>query len=176
MNKASGHIYFDPKTLGRKMKEISVDVIRTERQHVTSRWFHANDADLFVWQDENSYVIKQQVSFSGLIIEWNVVDGMRTGVLIEEEQDDKRGIPGSEIIRFDGKLSQGSVKQALELVHALEAIDPGVKKILLHNFEYSPSLDTMSSQEIFKRYDYLKGVKPKSFWQKIKSFFIKKSA
>lgn len=175
MNKSSAHIYFDPKSLGKKMKEISVDVIRTERQHVTSRWFHANDADLFVWQDENSHVIKQQVSFSGLIIEWNVVDGIRTGVLVEEEQDDKQGIPGSEIIRFDRKLSHSSVKLALELVDALEVIDLGIKRILLHNFEYSPSLDTMSSQEIFKRYDYLKGVRPKSFWQKIKIFFSKKS-
>lgn len=174
MSKTSSPIFFDPAALGRKMREISVDIIRTEKQQVTSRWFHASDADLFVWQDEKTHVIKQQVSFSGLIIEWNVVDGIRTGVLVEEEQDEKQGIPGSEIIRFDLACSHNSIQQALQLIHALESIDPGIKKILIHNFEKAPSLDTMSSKEIFKTYDYLRGIPQPSFWDRLKAIFGKR--
>jgi hypothetical protein len=175
MTKPMTHVFFDPKGLGRKMREISVDVIRTEKQNVTSRWFHAKDADLFIWQDEKSHVIKQQVSFSGLIIEWNVVDGLKTGVLIEEEQDDKQGIPGSEVIRFDATISQNSIQQALQLLSAIEVVEVGLQKILIHNFEHSPSLDTMSSHEIFKNYEYLRGEKIAGFWERLKAIFKKKS-
>lgn len=176
MTKPLQHTFFDPTLLGRKMREISVDIIRTEKQQVTSRWFHTPDADLFIWQDEKSHVIKQQVSFSGLIIEWNVVNGVRTGVLIEEEQDDKQGIPGSEVIHFDKNVSQNSIGQAIQLVEAVEAVDSSIKKILLYNFQNSPSLDTMSSKEIFKSYDYLKDAKQNSFFSWLKAFFIKKSS
>ena len=148
--------YFNPKKAAREMREVSSDFIRTENQKVLSRWFHGkSEVDLFIWTDENKNIIKQQVSFAGHIIEWNIVDGVRTGLLIEQETEAGSKVAGSELIRFDQNPSATSIQHAVSLVVEMEQISDLEKRDLLENFSKSPSLDTMSSMEILDKYTYI---------------------
>ncbi len=94
--------FFNPQRIGGSLREIDVSLIQTENEKVLSRWFHGPDeADLFIWTDERNNVIKQQVTFCGQIVEWNVLDGIRTGVVIEQEYENA-SMAASETIQFDG--------------------------------------------------------------------------
>ena len=137
---------YDFKKLGQKLQEISADYIKTERQNIRSRWFHADHVDLYVWQDENSNIIKQQISFYGLIVEWNLVDGVRTGMVVEEESQDGSRYT-NEIIRFDEFANSLATGQAIEIIEFTEVIKEDLRKTLIHNFHHSPTLDTMSSKD-----------------------------
>src|SRR3954462_116810 len=102
---------FDPMDLGRSLREVATDVIKAPRRDVISRWFHsAKDADLFIWMDLKRNVIKQQLSFYGQVVEWNVIEGVKTGhVVVEEHQGRDQG---SEFLNFDETPQMRAIDQA----------------------------------------------------------------
>jgi len=146
--------FFDPKAVGQELKEVAVDYLEVDTQKVTSRWFHGNhDADLFVWSDEKSNVIKQQISFCGNVVEWNVLDGLKTGVVVEEEMGGHQQ-KASEKILFDLKPQKASVKIALEMLKYICEIDEVKKQKLIQNLVDPKILDDMSQKELFERFNY----------------------
>lgn len=145
-------LVYDPENWGREMKEMSVDTIQTSKQKVKSRWFHSKDyVDLFVWTDELGNIIKQQLSFCGQVVEWNIVDGVKTGYVLEE--DSTRYTPEQESICFDEKLQKTSVDQALKLVAAIEVLNESEKNLIQKHFQNSPTIDTMSNHELMTKYN-----------------------
>lgn len=112
---------FDPRALGESLKEVAIDYIVTEDSNLQSRWFQSeSDADLFIWTDVNHKklasdpeVIKYQLSFFGQVVEWSIFDGVRTGVIIENEI---HGENPSEVIEFDQHPQMHSVEQASKLL------------------------------------------------------------
>ncbi len=113
--------HFDARTLGESLKEVAIDYIETEDSNLQSRWFQSDsDADLFIWTDVNrkkltpsQEIIKYQLSFFGQVVEWSIFDGVRTGVIIENEI---QGENPSEVIEFDQIPQVGSLEQATHLL------------------------------------------------------------
>ena len=128
--------FFSAADLGKSFREVAVDVIRTEHQDIENRWYHsAKDADLFVWVDSEKNIIKQQLSFYGQVIEWNVIEGVRTGCVLEHEDDDntlKRR--SSDVIQFDRHPQFSSLKQALDLLKNITVLKDEERQCLMENF------------------------------------------
>lgn len=160
---------YNYKKLGESLNEVSVDYIRTEQQEIKSRWFTAKDIDLFIWQDQNANIIKQQVSFYGLIVEWNLVEGLRTGVSVEEENHAIK-TKASETICFDKKVSRHSVDQCLEIIKYINVLDKEMQDNILYNFTKSPKLDDLTAREIYSKYNYLNAPK-QTFWAWLRALF-----
>lgn len=147
--------FFNASDLGKTFREVSVDVIRTESQDIVNRWYHsAKDADLFVWMDSQQNIIKQQLSFYGQVIEWNVIEGVRTGCVLETEDPvfaDKRR--RSDIIQFDQKPQASSLSQALELLRNITVLKDDERKLLMNNFSSSQqTAHTMDPEEFVRRF------------------------
>ncbi len=113
--------HFDPRALGESLKEVAIDYIETEDSNLQSRWFQSeSDADLFIWTDVNrkklanaQEIIKYQLSFFGQVVEWSIFDGVRTGVIIENEI---QGESPSEVIEFDQHPQMKPIEQATRLL------------------------------------------------------------
>src|SRR4051794_6420331 len=113
--------FFDPVELGKSLKEVATDVIATTHADVVSRWFHSSkDADLFIWMDKNNNIIKQQLSYYGQVVEWNAVEGLKTGHIVTDEARDRK--QGSEILRFDEVPQVTSIQQATQLLNNITAL------------------------------------------------------
>lgn len=125
--------FFDPADLGRSLREVATDVIATTHHDVISRWFHSTkDADLFLWfERESGDLIKQQLSFYGQVVEWNCVEGLRTGLLIETETG---RVKRSEIVRFDQKAQMRPVHQAVQLLAHVEALPEKERDAIIARF------------------------------------------
>lgn len=149
------HAYlFNPTEIAKSLKEVAVDIIQTEHHRVVSRWFHSNkDADLFIWLDESARIIKQQITFSGQVVEWNAVEGVRTGFVFEDDtQEKKPGDIGSEIIRFDGAPIKASIGQAIEILNEMNQLPLSERQTLVANLT-APGWDQpMSYGEFYQRF------------------------
>lgn len=145
--------FYNPKEMGRSLKEVATDIIQTESQGVVSRWLHSqHDIDLFIWQDEQHNIIKQQLSFHGQIAEWNLIEGIRTGVIYEDETQGGPAGPSAELIRYDEDLQKGTILQALELIRFIEALPEAEREQLIENFKKDPSLGNLSPELFLKKY------------------------
>jgi hypothetical protein len=105
-------------------------------------------------------VIKQQMSFYGQVVEWNIVEGLKTGLVIEQESQDRR--KSSEMVQFDARPQQGPIEQAVALLDHITALKDVEKRLLASNFRQAEGLSTTMPAEMFiERFgEYLK--KPKS--------------
>lgn len=161
--------FFNPQSIGPSLREVDVSLIQTESEKVISRWFHGTqDADLFIWTDERNNVIKQQVSFCGQIVEWNVLDGVRTGMVIENEIEGP-SMPSSETIQFDLTPQSSAIRLAFELVRHITQLDEPTRGELLHQLTDRPSLTTMKPEEVLRRF----GSSRDDLWTRLKAVFRK---
>ncbi len=174
MEKSETHpLFFNPKELGRALREVATDLIKTETQDVVSRWFHAShDLDLFLWLDKNKNIIKQQLSFHGQIVEWNLIEGVKTGYVYEDESKEiGGGQPQSELVRYDESLQKRTLEQALEIISFTEALSGHERKGVIENFLKDPSLGNISPEAFlqkYKRIEPTKALKP-GFFQRLRS-------
>ena len=108
---------------------------------------------MFIWIDANHNIIKQQLSFYGQVVEWNVVEGVKTGLIIEHEGRENDSVNGSEVVRFDPKPQKGPVDQALALLHHITALADDERRALQGNFEQSASSTTMPPEMFLERFE-----------------------
>lgn len=145
-------LFFNAQDIGESLEEVAIDVIKTESQNITSRWLHsAREADLFIWLDERENIIKQQMSFCGQVVEWNILEGVKTGVVLEDESH-SGGVEGSEVVRFDEDPQQASVKQAIEVLRHVLALTEEDRRTLLANFNKGPVADHLPPEEFLRLY------------------------
>lgn len=144
---------FNPHEIAKSLKEVAVDIIQTEHHKVVSRWFHSNkDADLFIWLDESTRIIKQQITFCGQVVDWNAVEGVRTGFVFEDETIEKKpGQTGSDIIRYDNKPIKASILQAIEILTKMNQLDEGERQSLVSNFSSGAAGQTLGFGELYQR-------------------------
>ncbi|MCC7405645.1 MAG: hypothetical protein IT288_14695 [Bdellovibrionales bacterium] len=177
VGESQGHspiFYFNARDIGESLEEVAVDIIKTESQNITSRWLHsAKEADLFIWKDEKENIIKQQMSFCGQIVEWNILEGIKTGVVLEDENEPS-GVEGSEVVRFDEDPQVASVKQAIEVLRHVLALTETDREILLTNFNKAPVAHHLAPEEFLRRYGPNSPKSPQSWWARLKHWFSTK--
>ena len=143
--------YFDPKEIGLSLHEVAQEVLRLDHADVISQWFHSNkDADLFIWKDKRGHIIKQQLMFYGTVVEWNIIEGVRTGYLLEEESS--QGIDKSPLIRYENTPQKQSLEQGTVVLQHIVGLKSAEKKSLIINYIQSPVFDSYSSDEITERF------------------------
>ncbi len=143
---------FNPSEIAKSLKEVAVDIIQTEHQEVVSRWFHSHrDADLFIWLDESARIIKQQISFNGQVVEWNAVEGVRTGFVFEDDSGKKPGDMSSEIIRFDNAPIKAAIAQAIEILNEMSQLPLSERQTLVANLSASSLNKCLSYGEFYQR-------------------------
>jgi hypothetical protein len=158
VSEKTGAYFFNGRGIGRKLKEVTVDLIKTDNDDVISRWFHSEPGtDLFTWTDHKHNIIKQQISFNGQVVEWNCLEGIKTGVVIEsdlsptQEQYAEIENKSSETIQFDPKPQGRSIDLALEILRYMEG-DAKLLLQLIDNFENPQNIKTMKPEDFILRF------------------------
>lgn len=132
--------FFNPERIGESLKEVSSDIMQVESRSVVGRWFHSSgDVDLFLWTDEAKTIVKQQISFYGQVVEWNAIEGTKTGVVIEEENPDEPTVKASEIIRFDEQPQTQPVGLAVDVIQHVKALTKTEQEQIIRNFSRGQS-------------------------------------
>lgn len=173
--------FFNAKRLGESLQEVAVDVIDTKSENLISRWFHGETGvDLFTWADKETTIIKQQLSFLGQIVEWNCLEGIKTGLVIETPsgmiENNEQGNPEegvSESIKFDETPQVSSVSLALEILQYVEA-EEAFRGQLVLNFENPQNIESLSPEKFMERFglavkNYQK--QDPGFWENLKRRF-----
>lgn len=163
--------FFDPQRLAGSLKEVSSDLLQSETKSLVGRWFHGpRDIDLFIWTDEHGKIVKQQLTFYGQVVEWNIVEGNRTGVVIEEE------MPGaakqSEVIQFDSNVQLQPLDAAITLIGHVAALSEHEKREIITNFFRGAHMTDLGTNEFVARYGYQRPqfVALQSIAEKLKKF------
>ena len=167
--------FYNAQDLGKSFRAVSVDFIKTESHDIVNHWYHsAKDADLFVWMDSESNIIKQQLSFYGQVIEWNVVEGLKTGCLLENDNLEGKQ-RGSEIIKFDPLPQKSCLAQAVDLLHHIEVLKQNDRQLLIENFVSTDrTLSKMNPEEFVKKFGKVLEKRPqarKSWWGRFAKWF-----
>lgn len=144
-------------------REVATDLINTTQMDVMSRWYHSDlDADLFIWMDAQENIIKQHLSFWGQVVEWNVLDGVKTGLIVEDEI---RGtaVGDPESVRFDQTPQKTPLEQAIALVTFMRVLRDSERRQLLNNFQQGSQGENLSSHQFLERFGlHLKGRRTQS--------------
>ena len=162
--------YFSAEDLGQSLREVASEMIKTSRRDVLSRWFHsAKDADLFIWSDLKHNIIKQQLSFYGQVVEWNVIEGVKTGHVVVEEG---RGLTrGSEFLNFDQSPQIQAIEQAVLLLRHVPELKNSERDQLAANFRCLKASQNMPAEELVQRFGpwigNLAGTPRLSLWNRL---------
>jgi hypothetical protein len=158
-------MFFNPERIGETLKEVSSDLLRVESQDIVGRWFHSPDEiDLFIWVDETKTIVKQQLTFYGQVVEWNAVDGTKTGVIIEDERGH---VKASETIRFDDNLQIQQLGLAMDLIQHVLALTSQEQDQLIGNFFRGQRNRSTNDAEFLKRYSHYVNLHQRSFWRRV---------
>jgi hypothetical protein len=167
-------IVFDAEQIGKSLREIAVDVIETEGSTILSRWFHSkHDVELFLWTDAENNVIKHQVTFYGQVVEWNVFEGVRTGVIVEQENSIGDGVV-SETIQFDNVPEDAAIIRATLLLANVPELPEADRKRICDNLRFRVRGEPNSKDEFIRRYGEVYGLDQgvrASFWKRLKRWF-----
>jgi len=123
----------NPEKIGPSLEEVSVDYLEVNNQKIKSRWLRGEEAELFIWTDQYSNIIKQQLSLLGQVVEWNVYDGVRTGLLIESDLDVEKS-KTSELVQFDTSPQGSAIRQAREILKHTQILSASEQDKLILNF------------------------------------------
>ena len=148
-NGAETYSIFDAAALGKTLRETTVRTVKTDIQDITTVWCHSDRGiDLFYWKDERNNIIKQQMQFQGQVAEWNVIEGTRTGVVIEEEKEGRSVAH----ISYDESPMGLTVDQIVHILSQASALRPLERDCLIKNFVESRHFGTLSSKEVLSLY------------------------
>lgn len=148
-------IYLDYAKVGASMIEVGIDYQEIESKQVETRWFrdHSSETDVFIWMNRDRRMIKQQISVMGLVAEWNILDGVRTGVIFESEMSSMElmenglttGDTASEVIHFDKKAQQRTLSAALSILNNMTCLEYDLKKMMIALFEQGRSFSGIAT-------------------------------
>lgn len=147
---------FDPIEVGLAVKEVAAELIyANQNARDKVRWFHgANDVDLFIWSNDNRKVIKQQLTFFGMVLEWNVIEGLKTGQIDPDSRTgNHRGGPNpSELIKFDSKPVFEVVERGRLLLAQIISLESALGRSMDENFSDTRSGTIMPAEELIRRW------------------------
>ncbi len=136
---------YSPEKVGISMEAVGTDFIQMQEKEIQTKWFrsHETETDIFVWYDSQGKTIKQQVIHMGVVVEWNILDGVRTGILFDTEiqpavKNTQTGEEASEAvsesIQYDNIIQRQCLITALEIVKHSKCIDGDLRANLFRNF------------------------------------------
>jgi hypothetical protein len=126
--------FFDPKQAGKDLLEIKQKLVKQESEHIVARWFQGtDDVDLFIWENDVGQVLRQQLAFAGVIVDWNIMDGLSTGYVPVSEEP-ACAIKESQLIYYDDKPNAELIKVAIDILHHALKIDTKLRKKITANF------------------------------------------
>jgi hypothetical protein len=147
--------YYNSKFLGENLIEVSEEVIKTERQDIKARWFHGDlDIDLFLWSDEQKNLIKQQFCLCGQVVEWNLVEGVKTGYTEVIESQGAKTLDASETVKMDTCVNKAAVQQAVEIIGYVPGLNDIEKQSICKNYRENPRIDSMDPRDFVDFYGY----------------------
>lgn len=135
------------KTMAQRMNFVSFDVLQIEDQSVKSHWYRHDEIDLYYFQKENGQFIKLCVSFLGQIIEWNPLDGTRTGLMVEQEH----GGEVFETVHYDARSNPESIAQSLFIIENAQCIDSQLRDDLRILLEQPINRKRRPANSLWKR-------------------------
>jgi hypothetical protein len=143
-------IFFDLKEVGHSMQEMALDVVKSTDENIISRWYHSQKkADLYVWSDNHSNIIRSQFHLHGQIVEWNILEGVRTGLVVENEQENETT---QEEIQFDSAPQKTAVMQVVNILSAMSVLRVEDREILIYNLKHSPKASEMDPDDFVRTY------------------------
>lgn len=167
-------IYFDPVKVGASLKEVGIDYQEIESREIETRWFRdsQSETDVFVWMNKDKKMIKQQVSVMGLLTEWNLLDGVRTGVIMESEMSAHElmqngltpGDTASEVIHFDKKVQQRTLGMAISILKSMTCLEAELMDKMLKNFNQGVPFPDVKLPESLQK------IPQNSLWLRVKGF------
>lgn len=141
--------YFNPEQIAQKLKEMSFDIIETDSQNVFSRWYQSEDQlDVYLWFDEKENLIKQQVCFFGQLAEWNIVDGLKTGMVMEKE-DPFEANKFKSYAKYDETADQSVINEAKILI---DFTTIKYKSEVVDNYITGINMNSMKPKDIVKKF------------------------
>lgn len=147
---------FDPIEVGLAVREVSAQLIYSNSQAGKDRlrWFHSpHDVDLFVWTNDFKKIIKQQLTYFGMVLEWNVIEGLKTGQLDGDSRTGAhRGPDASELIKFDSKPVIEVVDRGRLLLAQITSLESALGRALDENFADTRSGTIMPAEEFIRRW------------------------
>lgn len=167
-------VYFDAGQVGRSLREVAVDVIETEGSPIYSRWFHSKcDVELFIWTDAERNVIKHQFTFYGQVVEWNIFEGVKTGVVIEEETGSGSDETTRETIRFDESVDGNAINKAISLVEFASEVKDSDRHKIAENLRLKHVGSAHSDDAFIRRYGevYRRESMLPSLWKRLRRLF-----
>lgn len=148
------------KNLAQNMNFVSFDILHVEQYAVKSHWFrHEQGLDLYYFQKDDGRLVKLHIAFFGQVIEWNPLDGTRTGMMVEEEM----GSEVVETVHFDARANRESLAQCLMIIENASCLENDLRFELLSLLQLPQEA---TNGELKKRDSFLGNIK-----QKIQSFF-----
>lgn len=171
--------FFNPERIGQSLKEVSSDLLQAEAQNIIGRWFHsADEIDLFIWTDENKKIVKQQLTLFGQVVEWNIIEGTKTGVVIEEEERVNEGgarVKASEMIRFDDRPQVQPLGLAMDVIQNTPALSFDEQQEVIGNFFRGQRFRKQDDEQFVARYGrHLTSAGTKlTLWQRFLNFLVR---
>jgi len=133
---------YSPEFMVKGFARVSSDIVKTASADLVVKWYRASYIDLQVWLDkEQNKVIRQQFSFLGLVVEWNHIQGLKTGYVEDQPENSKKGTTVSVV--YDKKFEPESIKQAIEVLTL--AKDFAEKYEVIQNYKNAPMLSKWQS-------------------------------
>lgn len=171
MNKNSDEpFYFNAEEIGRSLKEVSVSLVEAAPESILSRWYHSEkNVDVYLWLDHRNNIIKQQVHLCGQLVEWNILDGVRTGMVVEMESSSSSEV--EESIYYDKEPLMGAIRQAIDIVENTGELSDTDRSTLKMNFHHGKTLNDIDVKEFAQRFGEEKSEEAKKgFWKKFKTW------
>ncbi len=131
------------KSMAKKIHFISFDVVRFQDKEMRSHWYQYESLDLYYFEKTDKEMVKIHINVFGQVVEWNGYDGVRTGVLIEEEKEEQI----FEVLQYDSRPNSSAIAQCLLVLENAFQID-----------------QTQRQQMI----ECIQNKHAKSFWEKLK--------
>lgn len=168
-------IYLDPAKVGASLIEVGVDYQEIESREVQTRWFRgqSSETDVFVWMNRDLKIIKQQISFMGLVAEWNILDGVRTGMILESEMNSKdlleNGLTpddtASEVIHFDKNTQKRTLDISMSILKNMTCVETELKALMLKNFNQGLAFEGFPER-------INQNLPPNNLWLTVKGFIL----
>ncbi len=168
-------MFFSPQKIGESFREVDVNYADSRGEKVVTRWFHADEgSDLYIWIDPRGEIVKQQIALHGLTIEWNILDGLRTGIVLEEElleSTQRSSVKPSVRVIWDKVYSPTAVSIGVAVLGHITILEPLFCQKLQNNFKSPSSISRMAPDEVVRRFGNVPSNTP--IWKKIRNLLRK---